>query len=108
MENSSAPQTALDDGLPSEEVVEFTSELFKIQMYNIPKFARAKQLKDFLKRKSLTPKKVTVMTGFAYVTFPSEEVCASAIHILQDCDWKGNKIRVKRAAPKPDPCSSAP
>lgn len=51
----------------------FTSEIFKLEVMNVPPFVGFKQLKNRLKNLKLKPIKVKISQSLCFVTFPSEE-----------------------------------
>lgn len=51
----------------------FTSEIFKLEVLNVPPYVGFKQLKNRLKSMKLNPIKVKMSQTWCFVTFPSEE-----------------------------------
>ncbi|XP_077571267.1 tRNA (uracil-5-)-methyltransferase homolog A-like [Stigmatopora nigra] len=83
----------------------FTSEIYKVEIRNVPKFIGFNDLKKFLARHGLNPHKVKLMNKqtFAFVTFKNEEERDKAMKMLHGMQWKGNVLSVKLAKPKADP-----
>ncbi|XP_074641101.1 tRNA (uracil-5-)-methyltransferase homolog A-like [Tubulanus polymorphus] len=86
----------------------FTSEIYKIEIHNLPKYVRFGQLKKKLTALELNPKKVKLIKGngnyfYAFVTFSCEEHRTKALNVLGEYQWKGQKLSVKKANPKADP-----
>ena len=51
----------------------FTSELFKLEVLNVPQYVGFKQLRTRLKGLNLNPVKVKIHPSWCFVTFKSEE-----------------------------------
>jgi tRNA (uracil-5-)-methyltransferase len=105
----------------------FTSEIYKIEIRNLPKyyginvclFSAAsiavfliclfvnQEFKKLLNNKlSLSSNKIKVPrqgSPFAYVCFRSEEDVESALAKLNGYNWKGKELQASRAKPAPDP-----
>lgn len=83
----------------------FTSEIYKVEIRNIPKYASFNDLKKFLAKHSLNPHKIKLFgkQAFAYVTFKNEEERDKAMKMVHGMQWKGQVLSVKLAKPKADP-----
>ena len=78
-----------DDGL-------FTSEIFKIEIQNLPKVVGFAQIKKFIASKDLKAIKVKQPAGncsFAFVTFGSEEEREKALKVLNNAVFKGRTLQ---------------
>ncbi|XP_067143995.1 tRNA (uracil-5-)-methyltransferase homolog A [Centruroides vittatus] len=86
---------------------EFTSEIFKIEIGNLPPFIRYGPLKKLLGTKlKLNPHKIKTIGNsplYSFVTFKCEEDREKALNVLQGYEWKGRKLQVKKANPMADP-----
>ncbi|XP_074636247.1 tRNA (uracil-5-)-methyltransferase homolog A-like isoform X1 [Acropora palmata] len=85
---------------------EFTSEIYKIELQNLPKKCGYKQFKKMIaNRLNVRPVKVKLPPGasHAYVTFRNEEERRLAIRSLSGHKWKGKVLSAKTAQPLPDP-----
>lgn len=83
----------------------FTSEIFKVEIRNLPKFTGFNDLKKFLAKHSLNPHKIKLFgkQTFAFVTFKNEEERDKAMKMVHGMQWKGQVLSVKLAKPKADP-----
>nr|XP_061804738.1 tRNA (uracil-5-)-methyltransferase homolog A-like [Nerophis lumbriciformis] len=83
----------------------FTSEIFKVEIRNLPKFIGFNDLKKFLARHGLNPHKVKLFgrQTFAFVTFKNEEERDKAMKMVHGMQWKGQVLSVRLAKPKADP-----
>ncbi|KAG7241362.1 hypothetical protein INR49_025562, partial [Caranx melampygus] len=83
----------------------FTSEIFKVEIRNLPKFVGFNDLKKFLAKHSLSPHKIKLFgkQTFAFVTFKNEEERDKAMKMVHGMQWKGQVLSVKLAKPKVDP-----
>lgn len=50
----------------------FTSEIFKVQVQNLPRHVSFNDLKKFLRKQGLNPHKIKLMQFFAFVTFKNQ------------------------------------
>ncbi|XP_073258535.1 tRNA (uracil-5-)-methyltransferase homolog A-like isoform X2 [Porites lutea] len=85
---------------------EFTSEIYKIELQNLPRKCGYKQFKKMIaNRLNVRPVKVKLPPGatHAYVTFRNEEERRLAIRSLSGHKWKGKVLSAKTAQPLPDP-----
>ncbi|XP_065282119.2 tRNA (uracil-5-)-methyltransferase homolog A-like [Dermacentor albipictus] len=85
---------------------EFTSEVHKIEIGNLPKIFGHGQMKKLLsKTLHLNPHKIKVVNNarFAFVSFRSEEDRESALQKIQGYKFKGCTLTVKKANPMADP-----
>lgn len=83
----------------------FTSEIFKVEIRNLPKFTGFNDLKKFLAKQNLNPHKIKLFgkQTFAFVTFKNEEERDKAMKMVHGMQWKGQVLSVKLAKPKADP-----
>lgn len=83
----------------------FTSEIFKVEIRNLPKFIGFNDLKKFLAKHGLNPHKIKLFgrQTFAFVTFKNEEERNKAMKMVHGMQWKGQVLTVKLAKPKVDP-----
>lgn len=83
----------------------FTSEIFKVEIRNLPKFTGFNDLKKFLAKHNLNPHKIKLFgkQTFAFVTFKNEEDRDKAMKMVHGMQWKGQVLSVKLAKPKADP-----
>lgn len=94
-----------DDVFGYTKADRFTSEVFKIEMRNIPKYYNFKSWKDLLGKKlKLNPHKIKAIRNLevVYVTFKCEEDKLKAIEVLDGYKLKGRPLAVKVAKPKED------
>lgn len=112
------PVEANKNGDPSDELdvysytqrEEFTSEIFKIEIKNLPRYVTPTELKKLFRKKfSLETKKIKVMKGvghkpsFAFVTFCNDEDRNSAIDQANNYLLKKHTLQVSKAKPAKDP-----
>ncbi|RXM94055.1 tRNA (uracil-5-)-methyltransferase-like A [Acipenser ruthenus] len=83
----------------------FTSEIFKVEIQNLPKFVGFNDLKKFLEKHGVNPHKIKLFgrQTFAFVTFRSEEERTKAMKSVHGMLWKGRPLSVRLAKPKADP-----
>ncbi|XP_077378324.1 tRNA (uracil-5-)-methyltransferase homolog A [Festucalex cinctus] len=83
----------------------FTSEIFKVEIRNLPKFIGFNDLKKFLAKHGLSPHKIKlfVKQTFAFVTFKNEAERDKAMKMVHGMQWKGHVLSVRLAKPKADP-----
>ncbi|XP_035021590.1 tRNA (uracil-5-)-methyltransferase homolog A [Hippoglossus stenolepis] len=83
----------------------FTSEIYKVEIRNLPKFVGFNDLKKFLARHGLNPHKIKLFGKhlFAFVTFMNEEERDKAMKMVHGMLWKGQVLSVRLAKPKADP-----
>lgn len=84
---------------------EYSSERFKIEIKNLPKFFGFAQLKKYLTSLKLNFVKISSpkKSSYAFVTFPNEEAKQEAIEILNKSTFKGHQLSAIHANPAPDP-----
>lgn len=106
------PQHSKTESEPSDKSVYryikedlFTSEIFKVEIRNLPKFIGFNDLKKFLSKHNLNPHKIKLFgkQTFAFVTFKNEEERDKAMKMVHGMQWKGQVLSVKLAKPKADP-----
>lgn len=83
----------------------FTSEIFKVEIRNLPKYIGFNDVKKFLAKYSLNPHKIKLFgkQTFAFVTFKSEDERDKAMKVLHGVMWKNRNLSVMLAKPKADP-----
>ncbi|XP_066509668.1 tRNA (uracil-5-)-methyltransferase homolog A-like [Hoplias malabaricus] len=83
----------------------FTSEIFKVEIQNLPKYIGFNDLKKFLNKHGLNPHKIKLMgrQNFAFVTFKNQEERDKAMKQVHGVQWKGRVLSVRLAKPKADP-----
>lgn len=83
---------------------EFTSEIFKIEICNLPRFG-FKELKKRLAKLELKPVKIKSVprATFAFATFRNEEERESAITKINGHVWRDKKLTAKKASATADP-----
>ncbi|XP_077298668.1 tRNA (uracil-5-)-methyltransferase homolog A [Arctopsyche grandis] len=85
----------------------FSSERFKIEVNNLPKFYGISEFRKLLTSKlKLNPVKVKPphkKSKYLFVCFPNEDEKTKAISLLDGYQWKGSKLVCKTALPTPDP-----
>ncbi|XP_071116030.1 tRNA (uracil-5-)-methyltransferase homolog A-like [Haliotis cracherodii] len=85
---------------------EFTSEIYKVEIENLPRNYGFAQLKKRLSTAlKLNPHKIKAMpkTNFAFVTFKNAEDRDAALTGIEGHVWKGKVLRVRKAQPAADP-----
>lgn len=97
------------DPLAYTKTGDFTSEIYKIFIDNIPIYVPPREFKNFLiKKLQLDPVKVKrpLKKSWAHVTFRNEEDRQAAIKLLNSLKWKNSSkehFMCKEAAPSADP-----
>jgi len=97
------------DPLAYTKTGDFTSEIYKIFIDNIPIFVPPREFKNFLiKKLKLDPVKVKrpLKKSWAHVTFRNEEDRQAAMQLLNSLKWKNSSpqnFMCKEAAPSEDP-----
>ncbi|XP_040458673.1 tRNA (uracil-5-)-methyltransferase homolog A isoform X2 [Falco naumanni] len=83
----------------------FTSEIYKVEIQNLPKYIGFNDVKKFLAKYGLNPHKIKLFgkQTFAFVTFKSEEERDKAMRVLHGAMWKSRALSVRLAKPKADP-----
>lgn len=83
----------------------FTSEIYKVEIRNLPKFVGFNDLKKFLAKHGLNPHKIKLFgkQTFAFVTFKNEGERDKAMKMVHGMQWKGQVLTVRLAKPKADP-----
>ncbi|XP_027024846.1 tRNA (uracil-5-)-methyltransferase homolog A [Tachysurus fulvidraco] len=83
----------------------FTSEIFKVQIQNLPRHVSFNDLKKFLSKQGLNPHKIKLMgrQTFAFVTFKNQEDRDKAMKLVHGMHWKGRVLSVRLAKPNADP-----
>eukprot|EP00794_Sanderia_malayensis_P013751 gene13751-15189_t len=84
---------------------DFTSEVFKICVENLPTFVKYQQLKQTLEKLKVKSRKIKLdhHGRCAYLTFRSEEEREEAIKTISGFSLKNHILTAKKAKPKPDP-----
>ncbi|KFP65870.1 tRNA (uracil-5-)-methyltransferase A, partial [Cariama cristata] len=80
----------------------FTSEIYKVEIQNLPKYIGFNDVKKFLAKYGLSPHKIKLFgkQTFAFVTFKSEEERDKAVKVLHGVLWKSRHLSVRLAKPK--------
>lgn len=102
----SAEQESVHDPYFYTKRDEFTSEIHKIEIGNLPKLFGHGQLKKLLGNKlKLNPHKIKIVgqAKFAFVSFRSEQERERALHTIEGYTFKGRTLTVKKANPMADP-----
>lgn len=85
----------------------FTSEIFKIEIKNLPRHYGATNLKKLLNNDlKLKPNKMKLVRPgcrYAFACFRSEEDRQEAITKISGYNWKGQKLEAVLSKPTPDP-----
>ncbi|KAG9262047.1 hypothetical protein AMEX_G25675 [Astyanax mexicanus] len=83
----------------------FTSEIYKVEIQNLPRFIGFNDLKKFLNKHGLNPHKIKIVgrQTFAFVTFKNQEERDRAMKLVHGMQWKGKVLSVRLAKPKADP-----
>ncbi|NWR83442.1 TRM2A methyltransferase, partial [Furnarius figulus] len=83
----------------------FTSEIYKVEIQNLPKYIGFNDVKKFLCKYGLSPHKIKLLARqpLAFVTFRSEAERARALRVLHGARWKGRPLGVRLAKPRADP-----
>ncbi|XP_056145483.1 tRNA (uracil-5-)-methyltransferase homolog A [Lampris incognitus] len=83
----------------------FTSEIYKVEIQNLPKFIGFNDLKKFLAKHGVNSHKIKLFSKqtFSFVTFKNEEERDKAMKMVHGMQWKGQVLSVKLAKPKADP-----
>nr|XP_044988383.1 tRNA (uracil-5-)-methyltransferase homolog A isoform X3 [Jaculus jaculus] len=83
----------------------FTSEIFKLELQNVPRHASFSDVRRFLGRFGLQPHKTKLFgqPPCAFVTFRSAAERDKALLVLHGALWKGRPLSVRLARPKADP-----
>ena len=76
---------------------DFTSEIYKIELKNMPSKIGFSEMKEFLNKKGVKSHKIKLIKAGrqhtqCYVTFMSEEDKAEGMKICRDLILKGNKL----------------
>lgn len=83
----------------------FTSEIFKLELQNVPRHASFSDVRRFLGRFGLQSHKIKLFgqPPCAFVTFRSAAERDKALRVLHGVLWKGRPLSVRLARPKADP-----
>lgn len=83
----------------------FTSEIFKLELQNVPRHASFSDVRRFLGRFGLQSHKIKLFgqPPCAFVTFRSAAERDKALRVLHGALWKGRPLSVRLARPKADP-----
>ncbi|KAJ8923060.1 hypothetical protein NQ315_001609 [Exocentrus adspersus] len=86
---------------------QFSSENFKIEVKNLPKFYGINEFRKLLNHKlNLNSNKIKTVkrnSPYAFVCFRSEEDRQNALKVLTNYKWKGKLLEAMKAKPAPDP-----
>ncbi|KAK0058832.1 tRNA (uracil-5-)-methyltransferase A [Biomphalaria pfeifferi] len=93
------------DPLSYTKTNEFTSEIFKIQIYNLPTFGFSDLKKRLKSTLGLNPHKIKHISNtlVTYVCFRNEADRDKALRRVNGHRWKGKVLEAKIAAPMADP-----
>jgi len=102
--NGSVAETEGGDNR-NQQQGEFTSEIYKIEIQNLPKFYGMGQMKKLLNKKLNlnTCKMKPVGKNFMFVTFRNEEDRQKALTVLDGFPFKGSKLKATYAKAAQDP-----
>lgn len=85
----------------------FTSEIFKVEIKNLPKHYSATNLKKLLNEDlQLKPSKIKLVKPgcrYAFVCFRNEEDRVAALEKINGYEWKGKKLQAILSKATPDP-----
>lgn len=81
----------------------FSSENFKIEIMNLPKYYGAGGLKKFLSKLGVNLHKMKMMGRYVFATFTCEEERQEAMLKIKGSVFKGKTLDVKEAKPMQDP-----
>lgn len=84
----------------------FTSEIFKIEIKNIPPYAGYKQIQKRLNSLDLKPVKIKIVQNMytqCFVTFKNEDQRQLALSVINGHVWKKRKLNAIHAKPAKDP-----
>lgn len=82
----------------------YTSEIYKIKVKNLPKYFGVNELKKRLKKLGIQPKKIKPhRDGIVYINLSNEEERQKAIEKINTVSWKGKTLKAVSANPKSDP-----
>ncbi|XP_055691986.1 tRNA (uracil-5-)-methyltransferase homolog A [Lutzomyia longipalpis] len=84
----------------------FTSEIFKIEVRNLPKHYGVGELRKLLQKLNLDFAKVKLVkknNPWVYICFRSTETRDEGIRVLNGMKWKGCELAASEAKPAPDP-----
>ncbi|GFT89060.1 hypothetical protein NPIL_119041 [Nephila pilipes] len=86
---------------------DFTSEIYKIELGNLPNYVGYGQLRKLLHSTlSLKPRKVKAIGSpphYVFITFQNEHDRNNALNTLNGYQWKGKILSAKKANPAADP-----
>uniref|UniRef100_H3BDC7 tRNA (uracil(54)-C(5))-methyltransferase n=1 Tax=Latimeria chalumnae TaxID=7897 RepID=H3BDC7_LATCH len=107
-EESNVTDRAEEGGTSAYQYIKndlFTSEIYKVEIQNLPKYIGFNDVKKFLNKYGLNPHKVKLFgkQTFAFVTFKSQEERDKAMKVLHGVVWKNRNLSVRLAKPKADP-----
>ncbi|XP_055599792.1 tRNA (uracil-5-)-methyltransferase homolog A-like [Uranotaenia lowii] len=103
----SEPSEVNQDEYAYLDATGFTSERFKIEIKNLPKYYGISELKKLLNKKlNLATSKIKIMDRgcpFIFVCFRGEPERQNAIKAVNGYSWKGKTLTAVEAKPSPDP-----
>ncbi|PIK38885.1 hypothetical protein BSL78_24287 [Apostichopus japonicus] len=87
---------------------EFTSEIFKIAIQNLPRYYGYSEFKKLFHKLGLKPKKIKSIShsNLAFVTFNNEEGRQAALKTIKGYQWKKKILFAKEADPVVDPVTA--
>lgn len=74
-------------------IVSNKSDKFQVKIKDIPRYVQNKQVKKFLSRFDIMPKKLSVFFEYAYAGFNTEEEQKQAVAKLNGQQWKSKTIK---------------
>ncbi|XP_012940454.1 tRNA (uracil-5-)-methyltransferase homolog A [Aplysia californica] len=104
-DSADAESKKLLDPLSYTQGEEFTSEIYKIQIHNLPKFGFSQLKKRLKSTLGLNPHKIKSPNKqfVTYVCFRNESDRSEALAKINGHVWKGKTLEAKIAAPVADP-----
>ncbi|CAG9856575.1 unnamed protein product [Phyllotreta striolata] len=107
-QNTTAQNTTTEEQNPYAYLErDFSSENYKIEVKNLPKYYGINEFRKLLNEKlKLNSNKVKTTrknSPFAFVCFRSDEDRDNALKVLDKYKWKGKELVVMKAKPAPDP-----
>ncbi|XP_078680052.1 tRNA (uracil-5-)-methyltransferase homolog A-like [Branchiostoma floridae x Branchiostoma belcheri] len=83
----------------------YTTENFKIEVRNLPRYAGFAQFRKRMVNQGLTPHKVKIIQrdNIAFVAFRCEEDRQKALEVLNSHVWKGCSLSASKSNPAADP-----
>ncbi|XP_018561203.1 tRNA (uracil-5-)-methyltransferase homolog A [Anoplophora glabripennis] len=106
-ENINSEETSTEENPYAYLDRQFSSENFKIEVKNLPKFYGINEFRKLLNQKlKLNSNKIKTVkrnSPYAFVCFRNNEDRDNALKALSNYKWKGKLLEVIKAKPAPDP-----